>query len=40
MYIKIEIWCKGIQILSFISKDGYIRTYFKPNDGINYYNRQ
>ena len=24
----------------FVSKDGYIRTYFKPNDGINYYNRQ
>ncbi|SFU90688.1 Probable zinc-ribbon domain-containing protein [Clostridium sp. DSM 8431] len=24
----------------FISKDGYIRTYFKPSDGINYYNRQ
>ena len=24
----------------FVSKDGYIRTYFKPTDGINYYNRQ
>lgn len=24
----------------FVSKDGYIRTYFKPNDGINYFNRQ
>jgi len=24
----------------FVSTDGYIRTYFKPNDGINYYNRQ
>lgn len=24
----------------FISSDGYIRTYFKPSDGINYYNRQ
>ena len=24
----------------FVSKDGYIRTYFKPSDGINYYNRQ
>ncbi len=23
-----------------VSKDGYIRTYFKPDDGINYYNRQ
>ena len=23
-----------------LSKDGYIRTYFRPNDGINYYNRQ
>lgn len=23
-----------------ISTDGYIRTYFKPDDGINYYNRQ
>ena len=20
--------------------DGYIRTYFKPSEGINYYNRQ
>lgn len=24
----------------FVSVDGYIRTYFKPTDGINYYNRQ
>lgn len=24
----------------FVSKDGYIRTYFKPNDGIEYFNRQ
>ena len=24
----------------FVSKDGYIRTYFKPSDGIEYYNRQ
>ena len=24
----------------FVSEDGYIRTYFKPSDGINYYNRQ
>ena len=24
----------------FLSKDGYIRTYFKPTDGIKYYNRQ
>ena len=24
----------------FVSEDGYIRTYFKPTDGINYYNRQ
>lgn len=24
----------------FVSKDGFIRTYFKPNDGIKYYNRQ
>lgn len=23
-----------------VSVDGYIRTYFKPNDGIEYYNRQ
>lgn len=23
-----------------ISKDGYIRTYFYPNDGIDYFNRQ
>ena len=23
-----------------VSGDGYIRTYFNPNDGINYYNRQ
>lgn len=23
-----------------VSTDGYIRTYFKPNDGINYFNRQ
>lgn len=23
-----------------VSKDGYIRTYFNPSDGINYYNRQ
>lgn len=26
--------------LVIISTDGYIRTYFKPNDGIEYYNRQ
>ena len=26
--------------LVFVSTDGYIRTYFKPKDGINYYNRQ
>ncbi|MFV0519467.1 MAG: zinc-ribbon domain containing protein [Lachnospirales bacterium] len=24
----------------FISSDGYIRTYFKPTDGIDYFNRQ
>ena len=24
----------------FVSSDGYIRTYFKPSEGINYYNRQ
>lgn len=24
----------------FVSKDGYIRTYFKPQDGIKYFNRQ
>lgn len=24
----------------FVSEDGYIRTYFKPSDGIEYYNRQ
>ena len=24
----------------FLSKDGYIRTYFKPDDGIKYFNRQ
>ena len=23
-----------------VSKDGYLRTYFNPNDGIRYYNRQ
>lgn len=23
-----------------VSKDGYLRTYFNPSDGINYYNRQ
>jgi pyocin large subunit-like protein len=23
-----------------VSGDGYIRTYFRPHDGINYYNRQ
>lgn len=23
-----------------VSTDGYIRTYFKPDDGINYFNRQ
>ena len=23
-----------------VSKDGYIRTYFNPNDGIKYFNRQ
>lgn len=23
-----------------VSTDGYIRTYFKPDDGIAYYNRQ
>lgn len=23
----------------FVSTDGYIRTYFKPNDGIDYFNR-
>lgn len=24
----------------FVSADGYIRTYFKPNDGAEYYNKQ
>lgn len=24
----------------FVSSDGYIRTYFRPSEGINYYNRQ
>lgn len=24
----------------FVSKDGYIRSYFKPTNGINYYNKQ
>lgn len=24
----------------FVSMDGYIRTYFKPSEGIDYYNRQ
>lgn len=23
-----------------VSTDGYIRTYFKPDNGINYFNRQ
>lgn len=26
--------------LVIVSKDGYIRTYFKPSDKINYYNRK
>ena len=26
--------------LVVVSTDGYIRTYFKPSDGINYYNRK
>ena len=26
--------------LVIVSVDGYIRTYFKPSDGIDYYNRQ
>lgn len=26
--------------LVIVSTDGYIRTFFKPNDGIAYYNRQ
>ena len=26
--------------LVIVSTDGYIRTYFKPDDGIKYYNRQ
>lgn len=26
--------------LVIVSTDGYIRTYFKPDDGIDYYNRQ
>jgi pyocin large subunit-like protein len=26
--------------LVILSKDGYIRTYFKPEDGIDYFNRQ
>ena len=26
--------------LVIVSTDGYIRTYFKPDDGIEYYNRQ
>ena len=25
--------------LVVVATDGYIRTYFKPSDGINYYNR-
>lgn len=24
----------------FVSKDGYIRTYFHPDDGLDYYDRQ
>lgn len=24
----------------FLSKDGYIRSYFKPSDGVEYFNRQ
>ena len=24
----------------FVSSDGYIRTYFQPDDGISYFNRQ
>jgi pyocin large subunit-like protein len=26
--------------LVILSTEGYIRTYFKPEDGIDYYNRQ
>lgn len=31
---------KNSNEIVFVSKDGYIRTYFKPTEGIEYYNRQ
>ncbi len=31
---------KNSNEIVFVSGDGYIRTYFKPSEGIDYYNRQ
>lgn len=31
---------KNSNEIVFVSEDGYIRTYFKPSEGIDYYNRQ
>ena len=33
-------YLKSTNELVIVSTDGYIRTYFKPEDGIAYYNRQ
>lgn len=33
-------YLKNTNEFVIVSTDGYIRTYFKPNDGIAYYNRQ
>lgn len=33
-------YIEGSNEFVIMSKDGYIRTYFNPSDGINYYNRQ
>lgn len=31
---------KNSNEIVFVSGDGYIRTYFRPSEGIDYYNRQ
>lgn len=33
-------YSEGTNEFLVLSQDGYIRTYFKPDDGIKYYNRQ
>ena len=33
-------YCASTNEFLVLSQDGYIRTYFKPDDGIEYYNRQ